>query len=267
MGSRRIVWVLSSLGAAMFCWGYFVGDDGLFPLERFLCAVVSLGVGCVFASHLSATQRRMHRLYQRAIRDPLTAAFNRRGFFEEFKRRLRAARAFGHDLAIIVIDIDEFKVINDEYGHAAGDTILRGVYRAVQLSVREQDVVARMGGDEFLVVLSGVGCDNVQLVAERICSNVGDTEYTRPGAPRVTASVGGAFVETIADVPVGVAAKALLRVADRSLYSAKEAGRNRVVVERLVCDAKGSLRAESVGVAEMRFSDTESGQIPKQSVG
>jgi len=153
-----------------------------------------------------------------AWRDPLTALLNRRALVDALNRRLESDH-ISTDLAVIFIDIDEFKSINDAHGHAAGDAALIHVAGSLQSAAREHDIVARLGGDEFVVVLSGVDDISGETIASRMLEAVRSSPVE--GGWIVTASIGVAFAG--ADQTVSQ----LLSAADAAMFRAKLGGRNR----------------------------------------
>jgi two-component system cell cycle response regulator len=156
-----------------------------------------------------------------AGRDPLTGLLNRRGAEQAMARERARARRQDSPLAVALIDVDHFKRVNDQYGHEAGDRVLRAVGRAIENAVRPYDVVARWGGEEFLMVIPGATVDQARTLAERLRQSVADL---RPAdLPAVTVSIG---VDILAPGEETLAA-ALAR-ADTNLYQAKNDGRNRV---------------------------------------
>ncbi|HVT21952.1 MAG TPA: GGDEF domain-containing protein [Mycobacteriales bacterium] len=175
-----------------------------------------------FAGHAAVALRSvelLQRVRQLAITDGLTQLSNRRAFDRALDREIgRASRSDGR-LSVLLIDIDNFKALNDVHGHIAGDTVLRQTSRALQRAVRSYDTVARYGGEEFAAVLPGCSAGLAVKLADRIRLAVQDADTE----VKVTASVG------VATFPYdGADAAALLRSADRALYAAKRAGRNRV---------------------------------------
>jgi diguanylate cyclase (GGDEF)-like protein len=158
-----------------------------------------------------------------ASTDALTGLPNRR-YFDEFcgllARRRRAEDAVG----VLMIDIDHFKRLNDEFGHPVGDQVLRAVGGAIASAVREGDVPARFGGEEFAVLLRNPGPDIALEVGERVRSAVGALDLTAFGPRAVTVSVGVAVARS-ADQPISE----LVDEADHALYRAKRMGRDRVV--------------------------------------
>ena len=161
------------------------------------------------------------------LTDSLTGCLNRRGFELELVREVaRAARAHG-DLALLAVDIDLFKRVNDTFGHLAGDTVLRELADLLAASARAGDVVGRVGGDELVILLPDADAETAGVVAERISNVVrGHHFITTRGRERVTVSIGIA-AEQLADPWM---AHALRARADEALYVAKRLGRDRVVI-------------------------------------
>ena len=175
-----------------------------------------------FAGHAAVALRSadlLRRVRQLAITDGLTQLSNRRAFDRALDREVgRASRADGR-LSILLLDVDNFKALNDAHGHITGDTVLRQISRTLQRSVRSYDTIARYGGEEFAAVLPGCSAGLAVQLADRMRIAIQDaaTEV------KVTASVG------VATFPYdGADAATLLRSADRALYASKRAGRNRV---------------------------------------
>jgi diguanylate cyclase (GGDEF)-like protein len=158
-----------------------------------------------------------------ASTDPLTGLPNRR-YFDEFSSLLARRRRKGDALAVLMIDIDKFKVLNDTYGHPVGDEVLKSVAGAIAAAVRDQDVPARMGGEEFAVLLRNPGPKVAVEVGERVRQAVRDLDLGDIGVPGVSVSVGVANA-TGPDEPI----HALVDRADRALLRAKRAGRDRVI--------------------------------------
>ena len=208
---------------------------GLGYWDRWQDVVVSVGVTATVVAVLAGRNRRLvERLTQEARVDGLTGLLNRRGFAECAAAELARARRDGSSLALVSFDLDNFKVVNDEWGHQVGDRVLVAVSRLVESHLREVDVLARMGGEEFLALLPGTDVDSAQLVAERVRSAL--AEWRDPGAelPKVTVSAGVAAASAPADI------EQLLKAADRGLYAAKGSGRNRTVVAE-----RGSSRSKA----------------------
>jgi len=160
-----------------------------------------------------------------ATRDAMTGCLNRRAFSEQFDAAFKAARENGSELSCIMVDLDHFKSVNDNFGHATGDEVIKLLAEVLKANTRQDDIVGRYGGEEFCVVLPGMALDVAIKVAERIRLRVKDESSKRyEDGPRVTASLG---VASIHDNPKDPAA--LNNFADEALYGAKQTGRNRVV--------------------------------------
>ena len=159
----------------------------------------------------------------RASTDALTGLPNRR-YFDEFCGLLARRRRADDAVGVLMIDIDKFKGLNDTFGHATGDDVLRAVGGAIVSAVREDDVPARFGGEEFVVLLRNPGMDVAFEVGERVRTAVSGLDLSRYGVPGVSVSVGVAVSEH-ADQPIDD----LVGLADQALYRAKRAGRNRVI--------------------------------------
>lgn len=163
--------------------------------------------------------RVLAQLTTQAQTDPLTGAINRRGLMHRLPALHARARQGGSGYVVLMVDVDHFKAINDQHGHAEGDQVLKRVAHRLRDSLRGGDLVARWGGEEFCVVLPRTQLAEAHALAERLASEVADS-----GVPQVTVSIGVAEVnaarESVEDV---------IRRADQALYDAKEAGRNRVV--------------------------------------
>ena len=159
----------------------------------------------------------------RASTDALTGLPNRR-YFDEFCGLLARRRRADDAVGVLMIDIDRFKGLNDTFGHATGDEVLRAVAGAIVGAVREDDVPARFGGEEFVVLLRNPGLEVAFEVGERVRAAVSALDLSRHGVPGVSVSVGVAVSEH-ADQPVDD----LVGLADQALYRAKRAGRNRVI--------------------------------------
>jgi diguanylate cyclase (GGDEF)-like protein len=158
-----------------------------------------------------------------ASTDALTGLPNRR-YFDEYVGLLAKRRRAGDAVGVLMVDIDKFKVLNDRHGHPIGDEVLRAVASAIVSAVREDDVPARFGGEEFVVLLRNPEPHVAVEVGERIRTAVRDLDLRRHGVSGVSVSVGVAVADG-PDEPV----EELLEVADRALYRAKRAGRDRVV--------------------------------------
>jgi len=175
---------------------------------------------------LSDSHRQLQRAFDRierlAIRDELTGAYNRRFLMECLARERSRAERLGAPFSICLVDVDHFKSINDTFGHAAGDSVLREMPAIAAGSLRAIDVFGRFGGEEFMVVLPGTGLDGARVVAERLRAAVALAKFPELKARALTVTVG------VAEHARGEVTSDLTGRADRALYAGKAAGRNRV---------------------------------------
>lgn len=168
-------------------------------------------------------ERALHRMTQATRTDLLTNLYNRRGLEREMESQAMKALARKGLVSVLILDIDKFKAINDDFGHSVGDSVIAWVAAQLKISVREHDVAGRWGGEEFIVLLPGEALDGASLVAERIRHRIQNSSTTENGLPRqITASIG------IACCKPGEVFDSAINRADKALYLAKENGRNRV---------------------------------------
>ena len=182
-----------------------------------------------FAATVTAAIRnaQLHTEVQKlAITDALTSLYNRRGLFELGEREIERAHRFNRPLTAILGDIDHFKQVNDNFGHAVGDDVLKNVAEALTNSVRKVDIIGRYGGDEFVILLPEIDIQGGQIVAERLRERVRATILKTPIIRvSVTISLGIAGItDEMSDL------KSLLESADHALYRAKAGGRDRTMV-------------------------------------
>lgn len=167
------------------------------------------------------------RLYHQAIQDPLTGLFNRRHTAELLHHEALQSSRFGQPLAVMLLDLDHFKPINDRFGHAAGDRVLSMVAQRLAFGLRKVDRLGRMGGDEFLVLCPQTDKEGARLLAQRLLDTVSATQLPNlPDGRGLSLSVGVASWRGDGD-----SVEALLARADQRLYKAKAEGRSRVVAE------------------------------------
>ncbi|MCP4334414.1 MAG: diguanylate cyclase [Gammaproteobacteria bacterium] len=160
-----------------------------------------------------------------ATRDALTGCLNRRALSDSFKQLFNASNDDGSELSCIMVDLDHFKAVNDNFGHAVGDEVIIMLAEVLKANTRKGDLVGRYGGEEFCLVLPGMSVEHACNVAERIRLRIKDESGKRyENGPRVTASIGVASMQDNPEDP-----GALNILADEALYCAKENGRNRVV--------------------------------------
>ena len=180
----------------------------------------------VVATDITDRKRLEHDLELQARTDPLTGLFNRRHFMPLAENELARAIRYRGSLSAIMLDIDHFKRINDTRGHRTGDLVLQHLAKLAKLTLRDVDIVGRLGGEEFAILLPQTGIDQALEVADRLRQAIAESEVMPDaGLPlRYTASLGVACVTQGVQTNVD----ALLNEADQALYAAKKAGRNRV---------------------------------------
>jgi diguanylate cyclase (GGDEF)-like protein len=175
------------------------------------------------------------RLLRSGLTDFLTGFHNRRYLNARLREELARAQRFRQPIACLMIDVDHFKRINDQYGHLAGDTLLREAARRIDLEMRVSDIGARFGGDEFAIVLPNGGLPDGERVAHRILESVRGSPVQIEGghAETLSLSIGVAVAEPPPDArDFKLIAERLMAEADAALYRAKSGGRNRVAVSR-----------------------------------
>jgi diguanylate cyclase (GGDEF)-like protein len=183
--------------------------------------------GGLFGVQLIASRKKMEaRLSELVHSDPLTAVANSRHFHAELGRQLAEHRRYGTCGAVLFLDLDGFKAINDRFGHSIGDQILRGLAMRLQREIRDTDLVARMGGDEFAILLPHTDKEQARIVSERLSQTVASIN-PRLDDPsiRLSASFG------VARYPEnGVSVEELVSAADQAMYRAKQCGSGFVIV-------------------------------------
>ena len=183
-----------------------------------------LAAGVVLAAMLASFRRLKATAEFNAAYDHLTGLPNRRSAQDSLNAMFARGRRMHTSLALVAFDLDFFKRINDEHGHAAGDAVLRAVGLSVRDAIRPSDIVARIGGEEFLVLLPDATDDDARVVAERLRAGLRTLDFIGPDV-RVTASFGVAHMQD-----TDLDAEQLLQRADRALYGAKATGRDGVVI-------------------------------------
>jgi len=168
-------------------------------------------------TELIRTEQRIAELEARADVDPLLDILNRRGFDRELTRSLSYVNRYSIEAALLFIDLDGFKAVNDRYGHAVGDALLKAVVGALKRHVRASDIVARLGGDEFAVLMWNLNAARADAKARELESIIAATEIAHAsGRLSVGASVGSVMLSSEATPPT------ILEAADRAMYSRKK---------------------------------------------
>lgn len=180
---------------------------------------------CGVSTDITELQRLREELERRACTDPLTSLANRGHFEQIANHHLARARRSGESLTLLVMDLDHFKRINDTHGHPAGDLVLRGVAAQLQQLVRRCDLVGRIGGEEFAILLPNTAAHAAVVLAERLRQCLSEQRFTLTGGTQlgVTVSIGVAAL-----IPDDTEFEPLFERADQALYRAKAAGRNQV---------------------------------------
>lgn len=163
-------------------------------------------------------------IYQLVIRDGLTQAYNKRKFDEELPREIARARRHDRPLSLILFDVDHFKDVNDQHGHLCGDAVLQQLSRAVAKQLRPEQLFARVGGEEFVILNPETDSEGAQAMAERLRKAVEQHTFRHGDLTlNITCSFGVAALEGALDQPEGI-----YDAADRAMYASKKNGRNRV---------------------------------------
>ena len=242
-GARGASW----MGALLVLGTLFVGcatrldlvPSSLLPetaMESMTVAYALASAGlAVYVARMSESERRQleaslhaqsRALYETSVHDPLTHLYNRRFLSHRLDEELAFALRHGTGLGVVILDVDFFKRVNDQYGHAGGDEVLTALGAVLHNAVRREDLVARYGGEEFALVLRGLDLASVAVAAERVRSAVEAHAFVAGGHRLpVTVSAGCA---SLACCGPAKAVGHLLAVADARLYRAKQSGRNRV---------------------------------------
>jgi len=179
-----------------------------------------------FTYHDALDESFHEQMYESALRDGLTKLFNKRYFHDRLDGELRFAMRHGTALSLLLLDVDHFKKVNDERGHLVGDAVLAAVGEVLMAAVRNEDVVARFGGEEFAIIGRSTDHKQALVLGERLRKTIESRAIdVEDGAPvKITVSVGiAAYPDTDAKQP-----EQLIEAADKALYQAKSSGRNRV---------------------------------------
>lgn len=233
------VWLWTVLGT-VFCiaitlfidsFGYADLDEASLRrallIDTLLPLVLAGPLLLFFTSKLRELAIAHHELTIVAATDSLTGVLNRRAFTELVDDYLAAITETGHQTqgALLVVDVDNFKAINDSYGHDLGDGALRLITDTLKATLRSNDLIGRIGGEEFAILLTGANPGDARMVAERIRSSVSEVHFApRDKAYPLSISVGGAIFDH------GMTFSELFAIADQQLYKSKQNGRNRVSV-------------------------------------
>jgi len=232
---RRVLQgALLGLGAPIG-WAVICLLDGLWSraepaYQAWLLLYMGMGTIIAFGTFGYLVGRSEERFAQMSFHDSLTGMLNTRYFHHAFHKEFENAQRYGSPLALLLLDLDHFKRVNDHYGHQTGDAVLVAIARTIGRSIRAGDILARVGGEEFAVIMPGTRSHGARQLGDRIRIAVRDhgVEARRAAAIHVTVSLGVADSDLVeAHTPAE-----LFAAVDEALYRAKRAGRNRVVVAR-----------------------------------
>ena len=221
--TRQALWAsLALLLVLGFCIAWLdAGDIRLLYVGSLTSLVtVVLLFGAMYGSFLHDA---VARYYHTSITDSLSGLNNRRYVIDESRKLLSAAKRHHAPVSIVMCDIDHFKRINDQHGHDVGDIVIKAFAQVLQSCVRTEDILARWGGEEFVILLANTDAERARVLVERIRTETGRVELGIPGGlPNFTASFGVTLMPEGMDIETGV------KHADEALYHAKQGGRNRV---------------------------------------
>ncbi len=208
--------------------GTFVGHERVKSRALQPDDIISVGTKTLlkFCYLNGIEEQAQRRMLAAALRDPVTDLYNRRHFDDQIASEVAAARRHLRPLALAMVDIDDFKRVNDQHGHTKGDAVLRAVADALMEAVRREDMVFRYGGEEFAVLVRETDMSGAEKMAQRLVKSVGKVKHKPAFGStnfRVTISIGLAAYEGRFDE------KAFVDRADAALYRAKHEGKNRVV--------------------------------------
>ncbi len=218
--------ILDDLGSTngTFCNGVRVTSRGLSDGDKIMIGSTTI---LKFTYHDQLDEAFQQQMYESALRDGLTKVFNRKHFNDLLSKEFAYAARHSSPLALLFIDLDHFKKVNDTFGHPAGDFVLAEVSGVLAGGIRAEDVLARFGGEEFCVLCRGTEQTGAVELGERLRREIAERRYIYGGKViPVTISVGIALMPD----PAMTQPASLLAAADKALYEAKRAGRNRVVV-------------------------------------
>jgi len=231
-----LVGALLGLGAPIGAWGirWLTGSalhnelDANFFFYLYMTistATVFAGFGFLLGQHADTIDRQKREFHELSIRDALTGAYNRRYFYEFLEREFMRTSRYNLELSMAVLDLDNFKLFNDKYGHVCGDDILRRTASVVQSRIRDADLFARTGGEEFVLLLPETELANALAFLEMIRHVIESTEIRcNEASLHTTVTIGVSSFQTSRPV----SPTQLFSRADAAMYQGKRAGKNRV---------------------------------------
>ncbi len=242
LGSSRTSWkamaalislfVIGYLGYMIVFWNKHTSLIDLIVPGIFFFGACFVWLSSVLALQTAMDVMRITALEHETLTDPLTGVYNRRFMEQRLREEVSKARRYHFKLAVLLLDLDHFKRVNDELGHQAGDEMLIEIGNLVNRELRDSDILARYGGEEFLVIAPNTAPTAAEALAERLRSCIEshsfltDFDKAQKQESRITVSIGVASFGDSSNDEEG-----LIQVADQNLYRAKHDGRNRVVAE------------------------------------
>lgn len=232
-GDADVRVVLWGLAALMICLVSDIAHELELVSVPYFSPVLGFIVFFLLATH--AVNRHMAKEESAARTDPLTGLLNRRGFLELSRLVVSIAERSARSFSIIMIDLDHFKRVNDKFGHAMGDRVLQEIASILLRGVREQDILARWGGEEVIILLPDTGVNGAKALGEKIRTSVEKLETCR-GATQICVTLSAGISEYHSGEPL----TDTIQRADNALYHAKSSGRNRVEDLAFTDDATGT---------------------------
>lgn len=212
-----------------FSMGYLnmgVNIQSQLSLESLRLGITLLSLApLTVASVMDNRSELLNKLQFSATHDQLTSVLNRTGFNEKTRSLLDQIKQFSWPVSVLMLDSDNFKKINDQYGHASGDKVLTEFSRLTSMNLRETDLFGRLGGEEFAIVLPNCTLNEAQSIAQRICNTFAQHEFIFDNGERIKATVSIGVTST---TDLSISLEDMLKIADNNLYAAKVAGRNQV---------------------------------------
>jgi diguanylate cyclase (GGDEF)-like protein len=231
MSGLIFLFIASYVGYITLLWGKHADWIELYIPGIFLFGAIFVWLTIRLSLKTSIDQRRFVLLEAENITDPLTKVYNRRYLDRRLDEEVERSKRYSLKLSVLMLDIDHFKQVNDKYGHQAGDVTLSSLASLLKNSIRDLDIIARFGGEEFLVICTNTAIDEATQLAERLRQLVESYQINiHDGSGhnqtiQISVSIGAAEFNTIFD-----SKDKLIQASDQALYRAKEEGRNRVIV-------------------------------------
>jgi len=234
MGCLIVLFILGYLVYANVFWEQHTKAIDLIVPSIFFFGACFVCLSTFLSLHTAIDLTQINKLVKESLTDPLTGLYNRRYMDQCLQVEIAKASRYKFDLALLLLDLDYFKLINDHYGHQVGDQVLADVSALVVHELRDSDILVRYGGEEFIVIAPNTSPVNAKILAERIRKRIETHHFVvaakelQPIEIKLTISIGVSnYDDTISSQ------ESLIHTADKNLYLAKEQGRNRVVMDSL----------------------------------